>query len=85
MKEIKTTLAIVIKLQSLIHSLDDLQDNVIYKHKLKQETNRYLKTIESFVNKIGASLDESESKYYTKLVKEIDDVCEKIEIEQEIK
>lgn len=81
MNDIKTILAVNIKIQSLIHSIDDLSDSVIYKRKLKQESNRYLKTIEGVVDMLGNSFDKDEAEYFNSLVKKIDLIGDSIEIE----
>jgi molecular chaperone GrpE (heat shock protein) len=81
MNDIKTILAVNIKIQSLIHSIDDLSDSVIYKQKLKQESNRYLKTIEGVVDMLGNSFDKDEAEYFNSLVKKIDLIGDSIEIE----
>ena len=81
MKDIKTTLKIFIQLQSLIHSIDDLSESVLFKQELKQKTNRYLKTIETKLNLIGRSMDQEEQEYFNSIVSELDKLVDTIKIE----
>lgn len=81
MKDIKATLKIFIQLQSLVHSIDELSESVIFKHDFKQKTNNYLKTIESKLNLIGRSMDESEQEYFNSIVSELDKLVDTINIE----
>ena len=64
MKDIKTTLKIFIQLQSLVHSIDELSESVLFKRELKQKSNNYLKTIETKLNLIGRSMDKEEQEYF---------------------
>ena len=80
MEDIKTTLKIFIQLQSLIHSIDELTEVVIFKQEFKQKTNNYLKTIESKLNMIGRSMDKEEQDYFNSIVLEIDELVNKINV-----
>ena len=81
MKDIKTTLKIFIQLQSLVHSIDELSESVIFKQDLKQKTNNYLKTIETKLNLIGRSMDKEEQEYFNSIVSELDKLVDTIKIE----
>jgi len=81
MKDIKTTLKIFIQLQSLIHSIDDLSESVLFKRELKQKSNNYLKTIETKLNLIGRSMDKEEQQYFNSIVQELDKLVDTIKIE----
>ena len=81
MKDIKATLKIFIQIQSLIHSIDELSDTVIYKQDFKKKTNNYLTTIESKLSLIGRSMDSEEQNYFNQIVKELDDLVDSINIE----
>jgi len=81
MNDIKTTLKIFIQLQSLVHSLDELSESVIFKQDLKQKTNNYLKTIETKLNLIGRSMDNEEQEYFNSIVQELDKLVDTIKIE----
>lgn len=81
MKDIKTTLKIFIQLQSLIHSIDDLSESVLFKRELKQKSNNYLKTIETKLNLIGRSMDKEEQEYFNSIVSELDKLVDTIKIE----
>ena len=81
MEDIKTTLKIFIQLQSLIHSIDELTEVVIFKQEFKQKTNNYLKTIESKLNVIGRSMDKEEQDYFNSIVLDIDELVNKINVE----
>ena len=81
MKDIKTTLKIFIQLQSLVHSIDELSESVIFKQDLKQKTNNYLKTIETKLNLIGRSMDQEEQTYFNSIVSELDKLVDTIKIE----
>ena len=81
MKDIKATLKIFIQIQSLIHSIDELSDTVIFKQDFKKKTNNYLTTIESKLSLIGRSMDSEEQNYFNQIVKELDDLVDSINIE----
>jgi len=81
MKDIKTTLKIFIQLQSLVHSIDELSESVLFKRELKQKSNNYLKTIETKLNLIGRSMDQEEQEYFNSIVSELDKLVDTIKIE----
>tara|TARA_R110000822_G_scaffold79199_3_gene189565 strand:+ start:1007 stop:1255 length:249 start_codon:yes stop_codon:yes gene_type:complete len=81
MNDIKTTLKIFIQLQSLVHSIDDLSESVLFKRELKQKSNNYLKTIETKLNLIGRSMDKEEQQYFNSIVSELDKLVDTIKIE----
>jgi len=81
MKDIKTTLKIFIQLQSLVHSIDELSESVLFKQELKQKSNNYLKTIETKLNLIGRSMDKEEQEYFNSIVSELDKLVDTIKIE----
>jgi len=81
MKDIKTTLKIFIQLQSLVHSIDELSESVLFKQELKLKTNNYLKTIETKLNLIGRSMDNEEQEYFNSIVSELDKLVDTIKIE----
>jgi len=81
MKDIKTTLKIFIQLQSLVHSIDELSESVLFKRELKQKSNNYLKTIETKLNLIGRSMDKEEQEYFNSIVSELDKLVDTIKIE----
>lgn len=81
MKDIKTTLKIFIQLQSLVHSIDELSESVLFKQELKQKSNNYLKTIETKLNLIGRSMDNEEQEYFNSIVSELDKLVDTIKIE----
>ena len=70
--EIRKILELFCKLQSAMHSIDEISSQANFKHKLKQETNRYLKTIESIIEPITKDMDAEESQYYVDIVSQID-------------
>ena len=80
-QDIKTTLKIFIQLQSLVHSLDELSESVLFKRELKQKSNNYLKTIETKLNLIGRSMDKEEQEYFNSIVSELDKLVDTIKIE----
>ena len=81
MNDIKTTLKIFIQLQSLVHSIDELSESVLFKRELKQKSNNYLKTIETKLNLIGRSMDKEEQEYFNSIVSELDKLVDTIKIE----
>ena len=81
MNDIKTTLKIFIQLQSLVHSIDELSESVLFKQELKQKSNNYLKTIETKLNLIGRSMDNEEQEYFNSIVNELDKLVDTIKIE----
>ena len=81
MNDIKTTLKIFIQLQSLVHSIDELSESVLFKQELKQKSNNYLKTIETKLNLIGRSMDKEEQEYFNSIVSELDKLVDTIKIE----
>ena len=80
-KEVRTILSVYFKLMSIISSIDNLSDSVLFKHKLKMKSNEYLKVVESSLKPLLSAMDEKELDSYTNIVNKIDDFVDSIEIE----
>ncbi len=82
--EIKKILGLVCTCQSAIHQVDDIINESIPVREFKRETNRYLKSLEKFVEPVNKGMCLDESDYYNKIVSKIDEIVGSIEVETEI-
>lgn len=85
-QEQKDTIALmglICKLQSVIHSIDQLSCMAINVQMVRMKTNQYLNFIEPIVRNTGNFLDPEHSEMYVELVKRIDDLCEEITLNEE--
>jgi hypothetical protein len=80
-KEAITLMKTFFKLMSIISSLDELSESTLFKHELKKDTNKYLKTIERALKPLLSSMDVKELDAYTEIVNSIDEFINEIEIE----
>ena len=83
-QEVKNIIELFCKLQSVMHSIDEISDQANFKQKLKQDTNRYLNSIEKIIEPITKDMDKNESQYYIDIVSNIDNLAKGIEIETNI-
>lgn len=79
--DLSTLMILHCQLQSVLHTIDELEGHEYYKHGLKQKTNQYLKYIEPKVDAIARKIPVKESDAYVQIVKVLDDVVKSIKIE----
>lgn len=60
------------KLQSALHSLDDIDDRATFKQEMKQRTNQYKKYIDNWVTTTTGTMNLSEGDMFIKTVANID-------------
>ena len=80
MKDITNAMRLFCQLQSVVHTIDELSDSVLFKQKLKQRTNSYSLVIESFLNELQSQMEIEEIENYSEIVSELDNLVSKIEI-----
>ncbi len=79
--EIKVVLGTLLKVQSLIHSIDEMSDTVVLKRELKRSTNRYLQELEKYAIPLTKQMDIMESQYFVDIVAQLDKICDEINVE----
>ena len=79
-EDARKVLTVFLKCQSVIHSIDDLDDSVILKQEFKQRTNSFRLFLEKYVNSIGIDMDSEEAQYYIEIVAKLDAVTDNIKI-----
>ncbi len=79
--EIKVVLGTFLKVQSLIHSIDEMSDTVVFKRELKRSTNRYLQELEKYAIPLTKQMDIMESQYFVDIVAQLDKICDEINVE----
>jgi hypothetical protein len=80
MKDLTTALKLFCQLQSVIHTCDQLSDSVIFKRRLKQMTNAYLKVIETQVIELTDAMGLEEMDNYSEVVRQLDALADTIYI-----
>jgi hypothetical protein len=87
---LELTLALVIQLQAVTETIDELPDNVSFKREMKMRTLNYQNYIDKFINVLGDKIgninnDESEKilQNYVDAVKDFSDLRKTIRIKQE--
>jgi hypothetical protein len=80
MKDVDLTLALCCQLQSVLHTIEDLSERVLYKHTFKTRTDNYYTFIEKFVENVTSALPEQNADNYTDIVKEIDKLVKQIKV-----
>lgn len=82
--DLKHIMVGICQMQSLIHTLDEIQETPIYVKEIKMRTNSYLQFLEKRVNEITTKIDPSEAQYYVDLVAELDEVVKKVTLQIEV-
>lgn len=80
MKDVDLTLALCCQLQSVLHTIDDLSNGVLYKREMKNRTNNYYSFIEKFVEGVTKELPSEHADRYNDIVKELDKIAQQIKI-----
>ena len=80
MKDLTTALKLFCQLQSVCHSIDELSDTVLFKRRLKQITNAYLKAIEMQVIELTEAMGLEEMDNYADIVRQLDELAATIYI-----
>jgi hypothetical protein len=77
------TLALMLQMQSVIHTIDQLSNTLIYKREFKMRCENFYSFIEKEVEKTTANLDSEQSQNYIDIVKRIDDLVKEIRINED--
>jgi beta-galactosidase beta subunit len=77
------TLALMLQMQSVIHTIDQLSNTLIYKREFKIRCENFYSFIEKEVEKTTANLDSEQSQNYIDIVKRIDDLVNEIRINED--
>jgi hypothetical protein len=77
------TLALMLQMQSVIHTIDQLSNTLIYKREFKMRCENFYSFIEKEVEKTTANLDSEQSQNYIDIVKRMDDLVTEIRINED--
>jgi hypothetical protein len=77
------TLALMLQMQSVIHTIDQLSNTLIYKREFKMRCENFYSFIEKEVEKTTENLDSEQSQNYIDIVKRIDDLVNEIRINED--
>jgi hypothetical protein len=77
------TLALMLQMQSVIHTIDQLSNTLVYKREFKMRCENFYSFIEKEVEKTTANLDSEQSQNYIDIVKRIDDLVKEIRINED--
>jgi len=77
------TLALMLQMQSVIHTIDQLSNTLIYKREFKMRCENFYSFIEKEVEKTTENLDSEQSQNYIDIVKRIDDLVKEIRINED--
>jgi hypothetical protein len=77
------TLALMLQMQSVIHTIDQLSNTLIYKREFKMRCENFYSFIEKEVEKTTANLDSEQSQNYIDIVKRMDDLVNEIRINED--
>ena len=79
-EEVNKLLFLHCQLQSVMHTIDEIQYSSIYVKELKKRTNNYLRFIEPRIKEITDKIPVEEADAYIQIVKQMDDLIDKIKI-----
>jgi len=77
------TLALMLQMQSVIHTIDQLSNTLIYKREFKMRCENFYSFIEKEVEKTTENLDSEQSQNYIDIVKRMDDLVKEIRINED--
>jgi len=77
------TLALMLQMQSVIHTIDQLSNTLIYKREFKMRCENFYSFIEKEVEKTTENLDSEQSQNYIDIVKRMDDLVNEIRINED--
>jgi len=77
------TLALMLQMQSVIHTIDQLSNTLIYKREFKMRCENFYSFIEKEVEKTTENLDSEQSQNYIDIVKRMDDLVTEIRINED--
>ena len=83
MTDIEKTLSLLIQLQSVIHTLDSLSHEVIYKREFKMRVENFYNFIEKHIEKTTDILDLKESDQWVKITTELEKLTSSIKLTHE--
>jgi len=82
MKSIEQIIQLQLLLQSVIHKIEDLDGNVLFKQKLKQLTNNYYTFITRLVEGVTDNMDLEEGEVYVEMVNELDKLVNSFKLDK---
>lgn len=83
-KDIKNVLQLSLLCQSVVSKVDQLHNNVLFKHRFKQKTNKYVEFLDKHLNELLKECDKEEFEYYNSITLKIDELLDGIELEIKI-
>ena len=82
-EQMDLTLALMLQMQSVIHTIDKISNTLLYKRNFKMRCENFYSFIEKEVEKTTECLDEVQSQNYIDIVKRMDDLVSEIRLNQE--
>jgi hypothetical protein len=79
-KDLDLTLALTLQMQSILHTLDELSHEVIYKREFKQRCENFYTWIEKIVENVSEQLPADTAQQWVDIVNEIDKIVQKIQL-----
>lgn len=79
-KDLDLTLALSIQMQSMLHTIDKLSHEPIYKREFKQRCDNFYSWLEKIVEPLTDDLHEDAVQRWVDIVNEIDKIVDKIQI-----
>lgn len=79
-KNLDLTLALTLQMQSVLHTIDELSHDVIYKREFKQRCDNFYSWLEKHVEPMTANLPEDTVNKWVDIVAELDAIVDKIKI-----
>jgi hypothetical protein len=79
-KDLDLTLALTLQMQSILHTLDELSHEVIYKREFKQRCENFYTWVEKIVENVSEQLPADTAQKWVDIVNEIDKIVQKIQL-----
>lgn len=79
-KDIDLTLALMLQLQSVLHTIDELSHSVVYKREFKQRTENFYKFISKHVEKTTSELPYEQVDKWQDITNEFDKLVKQIRL-----
>lgn len=79
-KDIDLTLALTLQMQSVLHTIDELSNEVIYKRDFKQRCDNFYAWLEKHVEPMTAKLPEETVNQWVDIVNKFDKIVKNIHL-----
>ena len=79
-KDLNLTLALSVQMQSMLHTLDKLSYEPIYKREFKQRCENFYSWLEKIVEPMTETLHEDSVQKWVDIVNELDKIVDKIKL-----